>query len=158
MGLEKSACVNRPQKLLDPGLRSNQKLRSGPAPKKCPAEKTLGEGTTDIPTANLCSINLNIRALLRKSVPVVCLSCELRRKLYDSQSQLNHCTRRPQMLIRVYLRRDHETKIDGGIKEAQAYLTGKLRERSLGRDLEGDKRAQESGTQWIDNAIALTPK
>jgi hypothetical protein len=50
-------------------------------------------------------------------------------------------------LIRVYLGRDHETKkrnyhnrtIHGSMREAQAYLTKKLRERDLGRDLEGAK-------------------
>src|SRR5580700_1879942 len=48
-------------------------------------------------------------------------------------------------LIRVYLGRDHETKkrryhnrtIHGSMQDAQAYLTRKLRERDLGRDLEG---------------------
>jgi len=50
-------------------------------------------------------------------------------------------------LIRVYLGRDHETKkrnyhnrtIRGSMREAQAYLTTKLRERDLGRDLEEPK-------------------
>jgi hypothetical protein len=50
-------------------------------------------------------------------------------------------------LIRVYLGRDHETKkrnyhnrtIHGSMREAQAYLTRKLRERDLGRDLEGTR-------------------
>ena len=50
-------------------------------------------------------------------------------------------------LIRVYLGRDHETKkrnyhnrtIYGSIREAQTYLTRKLRERDLGRNLEGAK-------------------
>jgi hypothetical protein len=50
-------------------------------------------------------------------------------------------------LIRVYLGRDHETKkrkyhnrtIHGPMRGAQAYLTRKLRERDLGRDLEGAK-------------------
>jgi len=50
-------------------------------------------------------------------------------------------------LIWVYLGRDHETKkrnyhnrtIRGSMREAQAYLTKKLRERHLGRDLEGAK-------------------
>jgi hypothetical protein len=50
-------------------------------------------------------------------------------------------------LIRVYLGRDHETKrrnyynrtIPGPMREAQAHLTKKLRERDLGRDLEGAK-------------------
>ena len=53
-------------------------------------------------------------------------------------------------LIRVYLGRDHETErrnyhnrtIHGPMREAQAYLTKKLRERDLGRDLEGAKSAQ----------------
>ena len=41
----------------------------------------------------------------------------------------------------VYLGRDHETKrtIHGPMREAQAYLTRKLRERDLGLDLEGAK-------------------
>ena len=50
-------------------------------------------------------------------------------------------------LIRVYLGRDHETKkriyhnrtVHGSMREAQTYLTRKLRERDLGRDLEGAK-------------------
>jgi hypothetical protein len=50
-------------------------------------------------------------------------------------------------LIRVYLGRDHETKkrkyhnrtIHGPIRKAQASLTRSLRERDLGRDLEGTK-------------------
>jgi hypothetical protein len=50
-------------------------------------------------------------------------------------------------LIRVYLGSDHGTKkcnyhnrtIHGPIREAQAYLTRKLRERDLGRDLERAK-------------------
>jgi hypothetical protein len=49
-------------------------------------------------------------------------------------------------LIRVYLGRDHETKkrryhnrtIHGSMQDAQPYLTRKLRERDLGRDLEGE--------------------
>ena len=52
-------------------------------------------------------------------------------------------------LIRVYLGHDHETKrrnyhnrtIHGSEGEAQTYLTGKLRKRDLGRDLEGPKIA-----------------
>jgi len=50
-------------------------------------------------------------------------------------------------LIRVYLGRDHETSkrnyhnrtIHGSMREAQAYLTRKLRERDLGRDQPTDK-------------------
>ena len=50
-------------------------------------------------------------------------------------------------LIRVYLGRDRETNkrnydnrtIHGPMREAQAYLTRKLRERDLGRDLEPAK-------------------
>ena len=51
------------------------------------------------------------------------------------------------MAHRVYLGRDHETKkrnyhnrtIHGSMRETQAYLTRKLRERDLCRDLEGAK-------------------
>ena len=61
-------------------------------------------------------------------------------------------------LIRVYLGSDHETKkrkyhnrtVYGSMWEAQAYLAGKLRERDLGRDLEGAKI-----TVPTDNSIAL---
>ena len=50
-------------------------------------------------------------------------------------------------LIRVYFGRDHETKTrkyhnrtsHGSIRDAQAYLTRKLRQRDLGHDLEGAK-------------------
>lgn len=50
-------------------------------------------------------------------------------------------------LIRVYLGRDqatnkrryHNRTIHGPMREAQAYLTRRLRERDLGRDLEGAK-------------------
>ena len=49
------------------------------------------------------------------------------------------------LLIRVYVGRDHETHkgkyhnrtIQGPMRERRAYLTRKLRERYLGRDLEG---------------------
>jgi hypothetical protein len=48
-------------------------------------------------------------------------------------------------LIRAYLGRNHETHqgkyhnrtIQGPMRDRQAYLTRKLRERELGRDLEG---------------------
>lgn len=65
-------------------------------------------------------------------------------------------------LIRVYLGRDHETKkrnyhnrtIRGSIWEAQAYLTKKLRERDLGRDLEGAKiTLNEYLDRWLDTAV-----
>ena len=65
-------------------------------------------------------------------------------------------------LIRVYLGRDHETKkrkyhnrtIHGPMREAQAYLTRKLRERDLGRDLEGGKITfNEYLDRWAETAV-----
>ena len=65
-------------------------------------------------------------------------------------------------LIRVYLGRDHETKkrnyhnrtVRGSIREAQAYLTKKLRERDLGRDLEGEKiTLNEYLDRWLETAV-----
>jgi hypothetical protein len=65
-------------------------------------------------------------------------------------------------LIRVYLGRDHETKkrnhhnrtIHGSRREAQAYLTRKLRERDLGRDLEGAKiTLNEYLDRWLKTAV-----
>jgi integrase len=65
-------------------------------------------------------------------------------------------------LIRVYLGRDHETKkrkyhnrtIHGSIRDAQAYLTRKLRERDLGRDLEGAKiTLNEYLDRWFKTAV-----
>jgi len=65
-------------------------------------------------------------------------------------------------LIRVYLGRDHETKkrnyhnrtIHGPMREAQAYLTRKFRERDLGRDLEGAKiTLNEYLDRWIETAV-----
>jgi len=65
-------------------------------------------------------------------------------------------------LIRVYLGRDHETNkrnyhnrtIHGSMREAQAYLTRKLRERDLGRDLEGAKiTLNEYLDRWIQTAV-----
>src|SRR5204863_8199212 len=65
-------------------------------------------------------------------------------------------------LIRVYLGRDHETKkrnydnrtIHGPMREAQAYLTKKLRERDLGRDLEGAKiTLNEYLDRWLETAV-----
>jgi integrase len=65
-------------------------------------------------------------------------------------------------LIRVYLGRDHETKrrnyhnrtIHGSIREAQTYLTRKLRERDLGRDLEGAKiTLNEYLDRWLETAV-----
>jgi hypothetical protein len=64
-------------------------------------------------------------------------------------------------LIRVYLDRDHETNkrnyhnrtIHGPMREAQAYLTRKLRERELGRDLEGAKiTLNEYLDRWLETA------
>jgi integrase len=65
-------------------------------------------------------------------------------------------------LIRVYLGRDPETKkrnyhnrtIHGSMREAQAYLTRKLRERDLGRDLEGAKiTLNEYLDRWLKTAV-----
>jgi hypothetical protein len=65
-------------------------------------------------------------------------------------------------LIPVYLGRDHETKkrnyhnrtIHGSMREAQAYLTRKLRERDLGRDLEGAKiTLNEYLDRWLKTAL-----
>jgi integrase len=72
-------------------------------------------------------------------------------------------------LIRVYLGRDHETNkrnyhnrtIHGSMREAQAYLTRKLRERDLGRDLEGAKiTLNEYLDRWLETAVGarLRPK
>jgi len=61
-------------------------------------------------------------------------------------------------LIRVYLGRDHETKqtqlpqpnFRGSMRDAQAYLTKKLRE----RDLEGVKtRFNEYLDRWLEAAV-----
>ncbi len=68
-------------------------------------------------------------------------------------------------LIRVYLGRDRETNkrkyhnrtIHGSLREAQAYLTKRLRERDLGRDLEGAKLTlNEFLDRWIQ--IAVNPR
>jgi integrase len=65
-------------------------------------------------------------------------------------------------LIRVYLGRDHQTgkrkyhnrTIHGPMREAQAYLTRKLRERDLGRDLEGAKiTLNEYLDRWLQTAV-----
>src|SRR6266496_3734490 len=65
-------------------------------------------------------------------------------------------------LTRVYLGRDHETNkrnyhnrtIHGSMKEAQTYLTRKLRERDLGRDLEGAKITfNEYLDRWLETAV-----
>src|ERR1700746_1226924 len=64
--------------------------------------------------------------------------------------------------IRGYLGRDHETKkrhyhnrtIHGSMREAQAYLTRKLRERDLGGDLEGAKiTLNEYLDRWLKTAV-----
>ena len=65
-------------------------------------------------------------------------------------------------LIRVYLGRDHQTNkrnyhnrtIHGPIREAQAYQARKLRERDLGRDLEGAKiTLNEYLDRWLETAV-----
>jgi integrase len=65
-------------------------------------------------------------------------------------------------LIRVYLGRDHQAKkrnyhnqtIHGSMREAQAYLTKKLCEQDLGRDLEGAKiTLNEYLERWLQTAV-----
>src|SRR5437870_2525563 len=65
-------------------------------------------------------------------------------------------------LIRVYLGRNQETNkrkyhnrtIHGPMREAQAYLTRRLRERDLGRDLEGAKiTLNEYLDRWLETAV-----
>jgi integrase len=65
-------------------------------------------------------------------------------------------------LIRVYLGRDlgtnkrkyHNRTIHGPMREAQAYLTRRLRERELGRDLEGAKiTLNEYLDRWVETAV-----
>ena len=65
-------------------------------------------------------------------------------------------------LIRVYLGRDHQTNkrkyhnrtIHGPLRQAQAYLTKRLRERDLGRDLEGAKiTLNEYLDRWFETAV-----
>ena len=65
-------------------------------------------------------------------------------------------------LIRVYLGRNQETNkrkyhnrtIHGSMREAQAYLTKRLRERDLGRDLEGAKiTLNEYLDRWLETAV-----
>ena len=65
-------------------------------------------------------------------------------------------------LIRIYLGRDRETNkrnyhnrtIHGPMREAQAYLAKKLRERDLGRDLEGAKiTLNEYLDRWLETAV-----
>jgi hypothetical protein len=81
------------------------------------------------------------------SAPVVCQSCELRRNSRARKVDQIIVRGDRRWLTRVFLGRDYETKkrnyhsrtIHGGIREAQAYLTLKLRERDSGRDLEGAK-------------------
>ena len=65
-------------------------------------------------------------------------------------------------LIRVYLGRDHDTNkrnyhnrtIHGSMREAQSYLTRKLRERDLGRDLQGAEiTLNEYLDRWLETAV-----
>lgn len=71
--------------------------------------------------------------------------------------------RRPQMAHPGYFDRDHETKkrnydnrtTHGPMREAQACLTRKLRERDLGRDLEG---AKITLNEYLDRGIKTAVK
>src|SRR5436190_20292659 len=96
------------------------------------------------------------------SAPVVCLSCEPRRKLYGSQSWPNHCTRRPQMAhpgLSGARSRNQQAQLPQPNDPRQyegspSYLTRKLRERDLGRDLEGAKiTLNEYLDPWIETAV-----
>ena len=82
--------------------------------------------------------------------------------LYGSQSWPDLARGDRRWLIRVYLGRDRETKkrnyknrtIHGSMREAQAYLTRKLRERDLGRDLEGAKiTLNDYLDRWLEAAV-----
>src|SRR3954463_11853067 len=96
------------------------------------------------------------------SAPFVCLCCEPRRKLYGSQSWTDHRTRRSEMAHpslsrsrpRNQQKQYHNRTIRGPMREAQAYLTKKLRERDLGRDLEGAKiTLNEYLDRWLETAV-----
>jgi integrase len=97
----------------------------------------------------------------------VCAGCV---SLFASQEEISMARKVGQIiargdrrwLIRVYLGRDHQTKkrkyhnrtIHGPMREAQAYLTRKLRERDLGRDLEGAKiTLNEYLDRWLETAV-----
>lgn len=81
---------------------------------------------------------------------------------YGSQSWQIIARGDSRWLIWVYLGRDRETSkrkyhnrtIHGSLREAQAYLTKRLRERDLGRDLEGAKiTLNEFLDRWFDVAV-----
>lgn len=55
---------------------------------------------------------------------------------------------------RTKKRNYHNRTIRGSMREAQAYLTKKLRERDLGRDLEGAKiTLNEYLDRWLETAV-----
>jgi hypothetical protein len=98
----------------------------------------------------------------------VCAGCV---SLFASQEEISMARKVGQIiargdrrwLIRVYLGRDHQTKkrkyhnrtIHGPMREAQAYLTRKLRERDLGRDLEG---AKITLNEYLDRCLETAVK
>jgi Phage integrase, N-terminal SAM-like domain len=120
---------------------------------------------TDGPSAIFYSIDLNIRSLMPHECAILCASVA-------SQGENSMARKVGQIiargdrrwLIRVYLGRDHETKkrnyhnrtIRGSMREAQAYLTKKLRQGDLGRDLEGAKiTLNEYFDRWLETAVKL---
>jgi integrase len=119
---------------------------------------------TDGPSAIFYSINLNISSLMPQEC-AICVPPSVASQGGNSMARkvgqiIARGDRR--WLIRVYLGRDHETKkrnyhnrtIRGSIREAQAYLTKKLRERDLGRDLEGAKiTLNDYFLRWLETAV-----
>jgi hypothetical protein len=104
----------------------------------------LGASRVAIRPISRFFFQLRIRSSCLAGASGVC-SWEPRRKLYGSQSWRDHRTGRPQMTHPVYVGRDHETHkgkyhnrtIQSLMRDRQVYLTRKLREGYLGRDLEG---------------------
>jgi integrase len=97
------------------------------------------------------------------SVYVVCLSLQAKEQISMARKVGQIIARGDRRwLIRVYLGRDQESRkrkyhnrtIHGPLREAQLYLTRKLRERDLGRDLEGAKiNLNEYLDRWLQTAV-----
>src|SRR5215472_15184154 len=96
------------------------------------------------------------------SVPFVSLCCEPRRKLYGSQSWTDHRHEATadgssgSISVATTKLRNELPQPDrhGSMREAQACLTKKLRERDLGRDLEGAKiTPNEYLDRWLETAV-----
>src|SRR5205814_1419201 len=108
-------------------------------------------------------MNLNIRAIDVARVRQLCASVasqggnSMARKVGQIIARGDR-----RWLIRVYLGRDRETQkrkyhnrtIHGSMREAQTYLTRKLRERDLGRDLEAAKiTLNEYLDRWLETGV-----